>query len=91
MSNLKKKIHNFKWSKAFIDSYNVNLTKLLEYLTTQTQEKLQIQSVNHEKLDDIHNTLCKTLLKAARLAEREKDMQNEGKKKFKLRLNRACP
>ena len=83
----KTKIHKFNWTKEFCDLFNKNLSVLCQ---AESVNHLLLAEINQSSLDQVHNFLTKTLLKAARLAEIECDSLDLRKKRFKLKLNKVC-
>ena len=84
----KKKKHNFKWSKEFKDLFNKYLRESLNKVNPD--EFTNSPNINQEKIDMANNLLSTTLMKSARLAEKEIERTQPGKVHFKKIFNKTC-
>ena len=84
----KRKKHNFKWTKEFKDLFNKYLSETIP--TLKLDEYTSSLAINQEKIDLANNLLSSTLMKSARLAEKEIEQTQPGKIHFKKIFNKTC-
>ncbi len=81
----KGKKHNFKWTKQFKDLFNKYLSETLP--TLKLDEYASSLAINQEKIDLANKFLSSTLMKSARLAEKQIERTQLGKIHFKKIFN----